>query len=154
LTSFPALGGGACGTDPAGVRPVSHALGNDTRSAAGQPALVRIDGKISELLSCVPTTLDGSPLELLDLTVQPATDILYGLAYTPSSSIVPETSLFTIDETTGTATLVGLTGGPPTKWPFSGFALVSDVGVALALAPNGTLYVASEVWGGSRARSP
>jgi hypothetical protein len=76
-------------------------------------------------LFSVPITFDGNPLELLDLAVQPATGLIYGTSFT---SAVPGTSIYTIDRTSGAATLVGATG---------------VIGVTLAFAPDQTLYMSS-----------
>lgn len=92
---------------------------------SGSPTLVELDPVAGSLLSTVPITFAGNPLEIVDLAAQPGTGLLYGASFT---SAVPGTSLYTIDRTTGVATLVGATGA---------------IGVTLAFAPGGTLYMSS-----------
>jgi hypothetical protein len=99
--------------------------------ASGSPTLVQLDPMAGSLLSFVPITFDGDPLEIVDLAAQPGTGLLYGASFT---SAVPGTSLYTIDRTTGEATLVGATG---------------VIGVTLAFAPGGTLYMSSATFGAS-----
>jgi hypothetical protein len=89
------------------------------------PALVRLDPASGASLSSVPITFGGHPLEVLDLAAQPRTGILYGTSFT---STIPGSSIYKIDETSGLATLVGATG---------------VIGVTLAFAPAGTLYMSS-----------
>ena len=97
----------------------------------GSPMLVELDSIAGSVLSAVPITFGGDPLEIVDLATQPGTGLLYGASLT---SAVPGTSLYTIDRTTGVATLVGGTG---------------VLGVTLAFAPGGTLYMSSATFGAS-----
>jgi len=89
------------------------------------PMLVKLDPITGALLASVPITFGGNPLEVLDLAVQPGTDLIYGTSFTSS---IPGTSIYTIDKTSGVATLVGAT---------------SVIGVTLAFAPDATLYMSS-----------
>jgi hypothetical protein len=89
------------------------------------PMLVKLDPATGVLLSSVPITFGGNPLEVLDLAVQPGTGLIYGTSFT---STIPGTSIYTIDKTSGAATLVGAT---------------SVIGVTLAFAPDATLYMSS-----------
>jgi hypothetical protein len=91
----------------------------------GHPALVQLDPATGTPVFSVPITFAGDPLEVLDLATQPGTDVLYGTSFT---SAVPGTSIYTINKTTGEAALVGATG---------------VIGVTLAFAPDGTLYMSS-----------
>ena len=97
---------------------------------SGSPTLIQLD-PMGSLLSTVPITFGDNPLEVVDLAAQPGTGLLYGASFT---SAVPGTSLYTIDRTTGVATLVGATG---------------VIGVTLAFAPSGTLYMSSATFGAS-----
>jgi len=89
------------------------------------PMLVRFDPATGQSLLSVPITFGGAPLEVLDLAAQPGTGLLYGTSF---ASTIPGSSIYTIDETSGQATLVGATG---------------VIGVSLAFAPGGTLYMSS-----------
>ena len=91
--------------------------------------LVQLDPATGALLSSVPITFGGNPLEVLDLAAQPGTGLIYGTSFT---STVPGTSIYTIDKTSGGATLVGATG---------------VIGVTLAFAPDATLYMSSATFG-------
>jgi len=89
------------------------------------PMLVKLDPLTGVLLASVPITFGGNPLEVLDLAVQPGTGLIYGTSFT---STIPGTSIYTIDKTSGAATLVGATG---------------IIGVTLAFATDATLYMSS-----------
>jgi len=93
--------------------------------ATGAPTLVQLDPATGTSLFSVPITFGGNPLEVVDLAAQPSTGVIYGTSFT---STVPGTSIYTIDKTTGEATLVGVTG---------------VIGVTLSFAPNATLYMSS-----------
>jgi len=88
------------------------------------PTLLRFDQTGTSVFS-VPITFAGTPLEVTDLAAQPGTGILYATSFT---STVPGSSIYTIDKSTGQGTLVGATG---------------LIGVTLAFAPGGTLYMSS-----------
>jgi len=87
-----------------------------TDPAPGSPTLVRLDATTGQVLLSVPITFSGTPLEITDLAAQPGTGTLYG--------VLPF-SLYTINKTTGVATLVG------------NLAVIS---ATIAFAPDGTLY--------------
>jgi hypothetical protein len=93
--------------------------------ATGAPTLVQLNPATGESLFSVPITFGGDPLEVVDIAAQPGTGLIYGTSFT---STVPGTSIYTIDKTSGEATLVGVTG---------------VIGVTLAFAPNATLYMSS-----------
>lgn len=93
--------------------------------APDAPTLVKLDPATGALLFSVPITFGGNPLEILDLAVKPDTGLIYGTSLT---STIPGSSIYTIDKTSGEATLVGATGA---------------LGVTLAFAPNATLYMSS-----------
>ena len=93
--------------------------------APGAPTLVRLDPATGASLFSVPITSGGNPLEITDLAVQPSTGVLYGV--NPLSTTVG-TSIYTINKATGVASLIGETG---------------VIGVTLAFAPNGVLYMTS-----------
>jgi hypothetical protein len=97
----------------------------------GSPTLVRLNPMTGEVISSLPITFAGSGLEVVDLAVQPDTGLVYGASFTSTS---PGTSLYTIDPNTGAATLVGATG---------------VIGVSLAFAPDGILYMTSATFGAS-----
>jgi len=90
-----------------------------------EPMLVTLDPATGSLLSSVPISFGSDPLEVLDLAVQPGTGAIYATSFT---STIPGTSIYTIDKSSGAATLVGAT---------------SVIGVTLAFAPNATLYMTS-----------
>ena len=105
-----------------GQRLVTRVFADPTVDA---PMLVQLDPATGALLFSVPITFGGNPLEVLDLAVQPGTGLIYGTSFT---STIPGTSIYTIDKTSGVATLVGAT---------------SVIGVTLAFAPDATLYMSS-----------
>jgi hypothetical protein len=90
--------------------------------------LLRIDRNTGAILGATPITFGGSGIGITDLAVQPSTGLLFGTTLVGSPTVVPTTSLFTIDPFTGAATLIGNTGLP---------------GQAIAFAPSGTLYLTS-----------
>ena len=71
---------------------------------------------------------NGTALQIADLAVQPGTGMLFGISAAASTNSTAPGFLYTINTTTGAATLVGNTG---------------DFFGALAFAPNGTLYMLS-----------
>ncbi len=88
--------------------------------------LIRIDPNTGALLSSV-TISDPAlgAINISDLAVQPGTGILFGMRRSDSSGLGGG-RLYTINTTTGVATLIGPTGA------FFG---------SIAFAPNGTLYM-------------
>lgn len=114
------------------------ALFGSTSSPGGFPppppplvsTLIRIDPDTGALISTIgPITegVGGPQISIADLAVQPGTNILFGVR-SPNDGLGGEGRLYTIDKTTGVATLVGDTQ--------SFFA-------SIAFAPNGTLYEAA-----------
>jgi hypothetical protein len=73
-------------------------------------------------------TAGGRSLQIADLAIQPGTGVLFGISASSSGDFSAAGNLYTIDKTTGAATLVGATG---------------DFFGAIAFAPNGTLYMNS-----------
>jgi MYXO-CTERM domain-containing protein len=73
-------------------------------------------------------TAGGKSLQIADLAIQPGTGILFGFSASSSGDFSAAGNLYTINKTTGAATLVGATG---------------DFFGAIAFAPNGTLYLNS-----------
>ncbi len=111
-----------------------------------ESVLLELDPLTGAILDTIGTVTDasGSPLRITALSVQPGTDVLYGLK--PFSRSFPRTaSIWTIDKSTAAATLVasevpagceGGVGGP------SGVRgrIACSFGPGLAFAPDGTLY--------------
>lgn len=98
-------------------------------SMGSRGVLIRINPATGQLLDTVGPIVDSADqlgLTVTDFTFQPGTDILFGI--TSSSGDSKEGNLYTIDTTTGIATLVGETG--------------LERG-GLAFAPDGTLYLAT-----------
>ncbi len=89
--------------------------------------LIRIDPATGLQLSSVAITSNGKGLSIADLAAQPGTGTLFGV--TGPNGPAPS-SLFTIDKTTGNATMVGVVGGANSPFPFA----------SIAFAPTGTLY--------------
>ena len=95
----------------------------------GVGALITIDPVTGEQLAFIgDITLDGVPLAITDLAVQPNTDVLFGMSIDLTTG---EGSLYTIDKSTGVATLVGGTG---------------VIAVTVAFGPDGTLYATSAIF--------
>jgi len=92
--------------------------------------LIRINRDNGALISSVPIRDGATPLSIADLAVHPTTGVLYGNGGEGGANSRANRSgkLYTINATTGAATLVGDTG----KF----FA-------SIAFAPDGTLYMAS-----------
>jgi hypothetical protein len=80
---------------------------NTTPFGAQPNTLLTINPTNGNQLSAVPITYLGNALRISDLANSPLTDLLYGIG--PAFSPFPG-SLFTINKTTGVATLVGDTG--------------------------------------------
>ena len=96
---------------------------------AGGSSLIRIEPQDGSLLGSVPIVDPmGSPMFVKDLAMQPGTDVLF--ATTIHASFLESQKLYTIDVTTGVATLVGDSG------------IQSLGGGAIGFAPDGTLYYA------------
>ena len=99
------------------------------------PMLVKLNPVTGELISSVPITFNGDPLEVVDLAAQPGTGLLYAASFT---STLPGTSIYTIDKSSGEATLVGPTG---------------VIGVTLAFALDATLYMSSATFSAAGAQT-
>lgn len=102
---------------------------NNAGGMGSSGVLIRINPATGQLLGTVGTIVDSADqlgLTVTDFTFQPGTDILFGI--TSSSGDSKAGNLYTIDTTTGVATLVGDTG--------------LERG-GLAFAPDGTLYLAT-----------
>jgi hypothetical protein len=89
--------------------------------------LIRIDPNTGALISTIGPITDGPgglPIGIADLSVQPGTDLLFGVR-APTDLHGGAGKLYTINKTTGVATFVGNT---------------PDRRDSIAFAPNGTLY--------------
>jgi hypothetical protein len=95
--------------------------------AVGASQLLRLDPVTGNALATVSVTDGTNGIAIADLAVQPGTGILFGIRG-PNDQLNGQGNLYTINKTTGLATLVGNTG---------------DFFGSLAFAPNGTLYMAS-----------
>jgi hypothetical protein len=89
--------------------------------------LIRINPDTGTLISSTPITAGGVGISIADLAIQPGTNALYGLRG-PTDQLGGQGGLYTINKTTGIATLVGDTG---------------DFFGSIAFAPNGTLYMSA-----------
>ncbi|HEY6119533.1 MAG TPA: TIGR03118 family protein, partial [Pyrinomonadaceae bacterium] len=89
--------------------------------------LVTINPANGSLVSTIGTISDGAAISIADLAVQPGTDLLFGVRG-PNDGNNGQGNLYTINKSTGAATLVGNTG--------AFFA-------SIAFAPDGTLYEAA-----------
>jgi PEP-CTERM motif len=78
-------------------------------------------------MSSVLINMNGTPVSIADLALQPSTDTIFGIQSPNDANFSGTANLYTIS-TTGAATLVGNTG------VFFG---------SIAFAPNGTLYMTS-----------
>ena len=91
--------------------------------------LVRIDpGTGAQIGPAVPITADDLPIPITDLALQPGTNTLYGTRLSEDDFT---NSIYTINLTTGVATLIGNTG---------------VIGATLAFGPDGTLYQTSAIF--------
>ena len=91
--------------------------------------LVRIDpGTGAQIGPAVPITANDLPIPITDLALQPGTNTLYGTRLSEDDFT---NSIYTINPTTGVATLIGNTG---------------VIGATLAFGPDGTLYQTSAVF--------
>ncbi len=100
-----------------------------TNNVGANSVLIRINLITGQLLSTVGNILDSAddlPLRITDISFQPGTDVLFGIAGPADDP--KEGNLYTINLTTAEATLVGNTG--------------LERG-GLAFLPNGTLYLAT-----------
>jgi len=111
----------------------SGALYASTFVTGGGSSLLRIDPDDGSLLGSIPI-LDslGSTMAVTDLAMQPGTDVLYAATINVDGI---HALLYTIDQATGVASLVGDTG------------LLTLGDGAIGFAPDGTLYYADFAWG-------
>lgn len=93
----------------------------------GASSLLRLNPDNGAIISSVSITTGGVPISIADLAVQPSTSVLYGIRG-PIDQLGGQGKLYTINKTTGAATLVGDTG---------------DFFGSIAFAPNGTLYMSA-----------
>ena len=94
----------------------------------GASDLVTIDPSTGALVAAIGVIMDGAtPINISDLAMQPGTGTLYGVRG-PNDGLNGQGRLYTINEQTGAATLVGDT--------LSFFD-------SIAFAPNGTLYLSA-----------
>ncbi len=101
-------------------------FGTAIAASFGATSLIRIDPDTGgQIGSAVPITLGGAPITINDLAIQPGTDALFGTSVRTSNP----SQLFTINKTTGVATLVGTL---PDNLPSGG----------IAFGPDGTLFQA------------
>jgi len=93
----------------------------------GASQLLRLDPGTGAALATVTVTDGTNGIAIADLAAQPGTGILFGIRG-PNDQLNGQGKLYTINKTTGLATLVGNTG---------------DFFGSLAFASDGTLYMAS-----------
>lgn len=104
--------------------------------ASNSSSLIRIDPTSGSQLSSVGImTAAGAPLSIADLAVAPTSGTLFGV--TGPQGPGPAT-LFTINTTTGVASLVGCLNGCQNPYSFG----------SIAFAPTGTLYASVANFGG------
>ncbi|HEX5009220.1 MAG TPA: hypothetical protein VFY71_02370 [Planctomycetota bacterium] len=100
---------------------------NNAGGGSGPATLIQIDPATGLLIATVDDIIDDADaegLKMSDIAFQPGTDVLFGMCATTGK----DGSLYTIDVTTASATLVGATG--------------LERG-GLAFAPDGTLWLAT-----------
>jgi outer membrane protein assembly factor BamB len=105
-------------TQPAGAFP---------EGSIGASNLLQLNPGNGAIIASVPITDRSIPINIADLAVQPATDLLFGVRG-PNDTLGGQGDLYVINEATGTATLLGNTG---------------HLFDSIAFAPDGTLYLAS-----------
>ena len=93
--------------------------------ASGVPTLVQLNPSTGTPILSLPISLGGDPLEINDLAAHPFTGALYGVSLNTGNLV---SSLYTIDKSAGSATLLGATG---------------VIGVTIAFASDGTLFMTS-----------
>ena len=103
----------------------------------GPSDLLRLDPTTGAIISSVPVTANGIPINIADLAVQPGTDSLFGVRG-PNDGGRGQGNLYLIDRATGAATLLGNTG---------------HFFDTVAFAPDGTLYLAAADQGGGPVHS-
>lgn len=109
------------------INSAGQMFGSNNIGAGNTGVLIRIDlatGLLQGTVGPIVDTADAAGIRVSDMGFQPGTDILFGYA----ANGAKEGSLYTINTTTGAATLVGATG--------------LERG-GMAFAPDGTLYVAT-----------
>jgi outer membrane protein assembly factor BamB len=95
--------------------------------AMGSSQLLNLNPANGSTITSVQITDGTNGIAIADLALQPGTGILFGIRG-PNDQLNGQGKLYTINKTTGLATLVGNTG---------------DFFGSLAFAPNGTLYMAA-----------
>jgi outer membrane protein assembly factor BamB len=98
----------------------------------GASNLIRLDPTTGAIITSVPVTANGMPINIADLAVQPGTDSLFGVRG-PNDGSRGQGNLYLIDRLTGLATLLGNTG---------------HFFDSIAFAPDGRLYLAAADQGG------
>jgi hypothetical protein len=93
----------------------------------GPSDLLRLDPTTGAIITSLPVTANGIPINIADLAVQPGTDALFGVRG-PNDGGGGAGNLYVIDRMTGVAMLLGNTG---------------HFFDTIAFAPDGTLYLAS-----------
>jgi hypothetical protein len=94
----------------------------------GASSLITLNADTGALISNIGLIKDGTtPINIADLAVQPGTGLLFGIRG-PNDGLGGQGRLYTINTTTGLATLIGNTG---------------DFFGSIAFAPNGTLYMSA-----------
>lgn len=93
----------------------------------GASRLLLLNPNSGAILSNVLISDGTNGISIADLAVQPGTGVLFGIR-SPQDQLNGQGRLYTINKTTGLATLVGDTG---------------DFFGSIAFAPNGTLYMSS-----------
>ena len=94
---------------------------------SGASNLLRLDPASGAIITNVPITANGVPINIADLAVQPGTNSLFGVR-APNDGLGGQGNLYIIDSITGVATLLGNTG---------------HFFDSIAFATDGTLYLAS-----------
>lgn len=115
---------------------VSGLLYATTQPAGGFPPppgpvgvsnLLQLNASNGAILSSLPIRENGIGISIADLALQPSTGLLFGIR-APADQLGGQGKLYTINKTTGAATLVGNTG---------------DFFGSIAFGSNGTLYMSS-----------
>jgi hypothetical protein len=137
ITALPAQAGftfAAVAFDSAGTLFATGCI-DDPHCIYSDNLLMELDPLTGEIVDIIGVVTDGSSsnVSISALSVQPETDVLFGLGYSPRTSFSPR--IWTIDRSTAAAKLVA------SEIPAgcSGYDCSRD-GEAFAFAPDGTLY--------------
>jgi hypothetical protein len=109
--------------DPTGALWGSTSTNPIADPTVGAPQLLQLDPLTGTPIFSAPLTFGGNVLEVNDLAADPISGMLFGVSLNTN-----DTSIYTIDKDTGNASFIGATG---------------VIGVTLAFAPDGTLYMTS-----------